>query len=364
MKAKYREVQTRIKNVNKRAMFMACVAHNLNLLLGDMAKCNKDAMTFFGLVQRLHTLFVASTERWNILCELCPGLTLKSLSSTRWECRIDSVKPIRYQLGGVNQALAKVSQTTKEPVIRSEAQSLLLHTSSYEFVLSLVIWYDLLFCVNSTSQTLESESTTLDTVLNELRGLKSFFQNYRNTDFNGAMCTAREIMENLGYRVKFSIRRQFTPKRLFDEKRQENDQREKQLEDNCQKLSDFLKDGELKDLNAEDLFSELKLFRSTVQPSVTNTLGALQYLAPIKESYSYLTTAYRIMLTIPLTVASEERTFSILKLIKNYHRSTMAQERLNGLATLSIECETAKKLDMINLISAFAFAKARKVPFK
>ncbi|PWA49684.1 hypothetical protein CTI12_AA479530 [Artemisia annua] len=46
--------------------------------------------------------------------------------------------------------------------------------------------------------------------------------------------------------------------------------------------------------------------------------------------------AYKILLTIPVTVASAERSFSKLKILKSYQRSTMSQERLNGLAIVSI----------------------------
>jgi hypothetical protein len=41
------------------------------------------------------------------------------------------------------------------------------------------------------------------------------------------------------------------------------------------------------------------------------------------------------MLTIPATVASAERLFSKLKLVKNYWHSTMSQDRLVNLARLT-----------------------------
>ena len=71
-----------------------------------------------------------------------------------------------------------------------------------------------------------------------------------------------------------------------------------------------------------------------------------------------------ILLTIPVTVASAKRSFSKLKLIKSYIRSTMSQERLNELAILSIEKESVEKLDYVNLINTFAFKNTRRVIFK
>ena len=71
--------------------------------------------------------------------------------------------------------------------------------------------------------------------------------------------------------------------------------------------------------------------------------------------------ALRILLTLPISVACGERSFSKLKLIKNYLRSTMTQDRLVGLATISIEHELACSLDLKSLIADFASAKARKI---
>ncbi|KAM7529723.1 hypothetical protein LguiB_033133 [Lonicera macranthoides] len=74
--------------------------------------------------------------------------------------------------------------------------------------------------------------------------------------------------------------------------------------------------------------------------------------------------AYRILLTIPVIVASAERSFSKLKLIKSYLRSTMSQERLNVLAMLSIEKELTLKLNYSNLIETFAAKNTRRVIFQ
>ena len=54
----------------------------------------------------------------------------------------------------------------------------------------------------------------------------------------------------------------------------------------------------------------------------------------------------------------------ILKLIKSYVKLTMSQQKLSGLAILSIENEMLEELDYKNLISQFASQKVRKIDFK
>jgi hypothetical protein len=52
-------------------------------------------------------------------------------------------------------------------------------------------------------------------------------------------------------------------------------------------------------------------------------------------------------LTLPVTSATAERSFSKLKLIKSYLRSTMTNERLSGLALISIERGLAENIDLL-----------------
>jgi len=60
------------------------------------------------------------------------------------------------------------------------------------------------------------------------------------------------------------------------------------------------------------------------------------------------------MLLISISVVSPERSFSKLKLIK----STMSQQRLNGLALLSIKKIFLNKINYDNLIDNFALQEA------
>ena len=60
-----------------------------------------------------------------------------------------------------------------------------------------------------------------------------------------------------------------------------------------------------------------------------------------------------------MSIASCERSFSKLKLILNYLRSSMSQERLTALAQLSIEWKTFKELKFDDVINDFVTQKAR-----
>ena len=61
--------------------------------------------------------------------------------------------------------------------------------------------------------------------------------------------------------------------------------------------------------------------------------------------------------------AHGERSFSKLKIIKNYLRSAMSQNMLTKLAMISIEKDICEALDMTDLIKKFTIKKARKVAF-
>jgi len=82
---------------------------------------------------------------------------------------------------------------------------------------------------------------------------------------------------------------------------------------------------------------------------------ALQELLTFIISYGddvfpNLRIALQILLTVSVSIASCERSFSKLKLILTYLRASISQSRLNSLALLSTEKDTVNFIDFIDII--------------
>nr|CAH7759852.1 unnamed protein product [Callosobruchus chinensis] len=72
----------------------------------------------------------------------------------------------------------------------------------------------------------------------------------------------------------------------------------------------------------------------------------------LASSFPEVITACFLFLTLPVTTATAERSFSKLKLIKNYLRTSRGQERLSDISLLSmVEAETLEKLKSSSAIN-------------
>ena len=421
MKGHISGVQARILQINPRAFFVPCACHNYNLVLGDIAKTCPEAMTFFGTVQRTYTLCSASTKRWAILTQFVTGLTLKPLSDTRWEARIDSVMTIRYQCGSICDALDKIALTTENAQAKSEAESLVNFIRDYKFLVSLVIWYNILFQVNFVSKDLQHETMDIANGLASFQSLLKWLEAYKVNGFTNALIDAKELAEDLEVEPIFkkhrlrrkktffdseSIEPELDPEKEFkeqffdkvvDKAQQSLEPRFQQLKEHYElfgflsKFHDLSKETLRKctadleialtvkkvsetnaknpiiqsDVNGFMLCEEMEALKPIMPKKIKHPLEMLKFLA-CNDRYTAFPNVYialRIYLTIPVTVASGERSFSKLKLIKNYLRSNMIQDRLSSLAIISIESEISRNLKMDTIIKDFAEKKARKVHF-
>lgn len=137
-----------------------------------------------------------------------------------------------------------------------------------------------------------------------------------------------------------------------------------ELRERCLNLQTVLTDKTECDIDGNELLDEILLL-APMLPQKSCPEKTLSYLTPNSfiDTFPNIFVSLRILLTIPVSVASGERSFSKLKLIKNYLRSTISQERLSGLATLAIEKEVLNAIDTDTILRDFANQKARKIHF-
>lgn len=125
-----------------------------------------------------------------------------------------------------------------------------------------------------------------------------------------------------------------------------------------------------KDLDAKKFCKEIKRFKVAIALAMPNLEKAssieileMLYKKKYNTLYPNVEKALRIFLTLPVTTASCERSFSKLKLIKNYLRSCMEQGKLSNVAIISIEHAIACAVNFDDIIDKFASKKARRVSF-
>ena len=85
-------------------------------------------------------------------------------------------------------------------------------------------------------------------------------------------------------------------------------------------------------------------------------------LKECSSMYPNIQKLLKIFATLPVTTATAERSFSTLRRLKTYLRTTMTGERLNGLALMTIHRDISTKIDPQDVISRLA-KKSRRLDF-
>lgn len=408
-------VQTRLLDLNQQAVFVPCDNHSLNLVGVHAAHVNVNAVTFFGTVERVYAFFSSSTHRWSVLKEHVK-LMVKGHSDTRWSSKAEAVKALSSQLDGVLSALEKLRDTLSETIDTRQSASLLINAiERFDFVSLLFFWSEVLPKIDRTQKTLQIKGISFTYVLICLQSLQDKLSEWRENLPDDVVTKAAakceewgvpterrerkkrkmpgEIAEDVGLSWKDEVKRSIVE--ILDKLLLELGQRflnVKQLDSRFGFLCNFEDYMDIKytekemeelrkkclglaekypnDLNGDELFEDIKDIITLLRRSksngeeldLNNPKDILLYISAMGlEAYSTLVVALKLLLTIPVSVASCERSFSKLKLIQSYLRSTMTQERLTNLAILSIESDVASALDYTLLINEFASLKARKV---
>lgn len=114
------------------------------------------------------------------------------------------------------------------------------------------------------------------------------------------------------------------------------------------------------------LRNELEVIYSDQQYRDKNLQEVIQLLHENNEIFKETYKLFCLILTIPSTSASVERSFSCLKRIKTYLRNSMTKERLSCLGRISIEKELLSELQATrpfyeDIINKFAFLKDGRI---
>ena len=108
-------------------------------------------------------------------------------------------------------------------------------------------------------------------------------------------------------------------------------------------------------LDVSSLSMECSLAKRTLQSVDIDSISeVLVEISSLRTAFPNLVKLLQIALTIVVSTASCERSFSALKRIKTYLRSVMTEQRLVDLAVLSIERDLSKQLSLDQVIDEFA----------
>lgn len=412
MAGKYNGVQAVICRKNELATFIPCAAHSLNRIGVHAAETSPTMISFFGIIQKVFNFFSGSVSRWEKLTGVVK-ITLKSHSDTRWSSKKRAVSAINQHITQIYEILQCISNDKTLSVDTIDGAKSLLRLLNFKMFILLNIWDLILTQIDLVNCSLQSKNQTIDTASLMLKGLVSSIMNMRNNVFETAINKEKTTASFLNIPSQFEEKRSKMVKRHLDDlpndeqklkadqelKRECNlaidsiisnfswryEQMKKVVSDfgfltgnklfnmKSEEVCKWSKDLAMKyseDLNGFDLYSELECFKNQAHSLMNNFKSATPlellkciHMYSLKDVYPNVEIALRIFLTIPVTTATCERSFSRLKIIKNYLRSTMTQEKLTNMGIISIERELASKINFEDIIDEFATKKARKVKF-
>ena len=398
----YKGVQAIILQKNPCAVYSPCSAHSLNLCGVHAVESSNKIKSFLGNIQKLYNLFSSSPARWKILQDTA-SVSLHRLSDTRWSARIDAIKPLVKRPREVLLSLNKLQELLDLPAdVSNEVNALINWMKSFEFVLMATIWFKLLQNINDVNVLLQKSNITLDEETLLIKNLLSDLQRIRDS-WEAILQETRLIGKNLGWEENLREKRHRRVTSVYDESR--TAAHEHETEENAFKVNVFYvaldtliqeinsrfvainsinemfsfiwkfendsKEKAIKlcehypiDLNTDDFVEEIRhicnvgncLFGEMTSYQLLNAI----YSKGIESIFPQVCIALRIFVSIPVSVAGGERSFSKLSLVKSCLRSTMLQERLTALVMLSAERELAKTLDYNDIINKFAVQKSRK----
>ena len=371
MSGAYTGLQARLQKLEKNAKYVHCAAHNLNLVLNDAVNGVKGASDFFKDLGELHNFFSASVKRWNELKSKGRiTAAVKRLCPTRWSSRDDALESLHNHHPDIMRALTEIilKGSGKE---KAEAEGFKKKLGDLNFILMLVTFHSVFKFIGPLSKDLQNKSIDMLYAENRLNDACLYIKDLRQR-FCQIKRSALEKAKLWGVTSEFKQNRlSKVPRRLGELSQDERiEDPEKRFEVECFnplmdiisarlderfksfknvvskfnvlnpkvlqkaddaeiiKLSEILCEEYKDDLDSSSFPNEMISFRKIMRDEI-KTAKNIRDLAKsficgpssLTSSFQGVVDAYVLFITLPVTSATNERTFSKLKLIKSYNRS-------------------------------------------
>lgn len=149
-------VQQRILDINKKAIFINCDNHSLNLAGLHAANEHTYVISMFGTLDAIFNFFSSSTTRWQLLSSRI-GMTVKRSVPTRWSSRYEAVSVVQDKIDELIELLEEISNEADSfsSETRSDATRLLANILSFTFLTLLPFWKPILSLINVAQKRLQ-----------------------------------------------------------------------------------------------------------------------------------------------------------------------------------------------------------------
>ena len=378
MAGEHRGLQVRVREKCPQAVFVHCYAHRLNLVLSQTVSYIKECKIFFITLAGFGTFFSKSTKRTEALDSEVKK-RFPSLVATRWNYNSRLLETVYEYRKEINNVLKSMSENADkwdtETVIT--AAGLISKLQDFNFNFLLVI-FSLIFPHSDTLfQVLQKKAFDINFCVSKIENFTAHLTRLRE-DFdsiwdktemaishidNDLLPSKRRKLETIsGQDNKMSYRRLFFEiidviksnvshrfsdacklkfLRLLDVKNFQNFQKhfpEEELSNLKESYGNFFDFPRLR--------SELSVLYKEEEMHKESIIELHRYLinSDLEDIIPEVCRLVQLIVTIPASSASAERSFSALKRIKTYLRNSQDQDRMSSLALLSIEKALLAKL--------------------
>lgn len=392
-------LQAKILEVEPRAQYVHCFAHSLSLVVQDTLKNVIGCRNVLNLVRDIIVYVKHSPKRLALFCQLqCDNETsvnLRPFCPTRWTVRHASLHSCLSNYSELLKFMLKQSQTDKSDA-GTKAHGFFLQMNTFDFIFYLGLLTKLFGLIDSVNTAMQKKTLCFQEAVDMVSTLKHTLQDFRkDSAFEEFWRNLEQNANGLGIPEPALPRPKKIPKRIDEGSDQHTYEGPKQLYRhwyfetidttvNCLesrfdvKVKSFLKHceqfiiGETSDVSViadfykDDIDMErLKLHRDMLldinraevsSQTFRNFASVLDFL----KGKNYLLTMLpelvkfvRLFLTIPTTTCTAERSFSSLRQLKSYLRSTMVQTRLNSVAILNCHRDLTNGLNLEDVADEF-----------